>query len=176
MSTLKAHNNNFLLPSDISKIVIGVSFLTQGVKNWIGTTLNTVAINILSILFFPVILICWGLVFYLKKKVDFVYKLNFNHINSNDYKVIIKSIQDIGPHYKTFTNLANLNYKPVLPFLVWGLAQHAQDILKAFCFYVDSYIKFSYKLDFQVPKDDLFNHITSPELLTRRNKHYDYLI
>lgn len=175
MPTLKA-DNNFLLPNDISQIVVGISLLTQGLKSSIGSTLNTIAFNILSLLLFPFIIISWFFAFYLKKKVSPIYSLNYNQVNAQDYQTIIKTIKEISPHYKTFKHLSNLNYKPILPILVWGVAKQSQDILKAFCFYVESYIKFSYNLDFSAPKDDLFKHITSSELLKRRNKQYDYLI
>jgi len=174
MSTLKA--NNFLLPNDISQIVIGVSLLVQGLRNSIGSTLNTIAFNIISLLLFPFIIIFWFFAIYIKKKVTPIYNLNYNQVNAKDYKIIVKTIQEIGPHYKIFKHLSSLNYKPILPILVWGVAKQGQDILKAFCFYVESYIQFSHNLDFSVPKDNLFKHITSPELLNRRNKQYEYLV
>jgi len=68
MSTLKA-NNNFFLPNDISQIVVGISLLAQGLKHSIGTTLNTIAFNVLSLLLSPFIAITWILTFYLKRKV-----------------------------------------------------------------------------------------------------------
>ena len=175
MSTLKA-NNNFLLPNDISQIVIGISLLFQGLRTSIGSTLNTISFNILSLLLLPFIIISWFCAFYLKRKVIPIYNLNYQHLNTKDYKIIIQTIKEISPHYKTFKHLSILNYKPILPVLVWGIAKQCQDILKAFCFYVESYIKFSYNLDFSVPKDDLFKHISSPELINRRNKQYEYLI